>query len=507
MLQTTTATRRAGRTAGRWFGVIAAAAVIALGASACSGDTAALSSKNVGDDVADSATIAQVNDPVIDGDLIATKEADGGDGAGFIPDEIEGDVKTAQEVQAGVEVPTITDDSDLVTAEHSADQVQRVEQVHEAMPQRGGLPMIDMRISTVVPLQRVAWSQTSPFEGCATDGFDRPFYTLEVIEQANYCFKPKGGSIDSWVDVKYQIGDTPEILHITSRVPFMGDNVLTCDILNNGDNKPVLGSKYVCEKKWLGTEDGYGHGNNPQPFIVLKEKPTKQVKDLSEAQKLIKENCVDKTGRGACDYSAATQKAYLQPASEWRLYGGPQTNCNTPEAEEHNVKDGVKIAWEDRFGVAVKVDVKDALELIKAGLEVSYEHAVTEERMFEEERRGFVEYGTMHAWYIQPGMVRTTGDITIVTPYNIYKLANQQFDIPLSKNWQPIEGRGQTVSKDVAHSTHVKINCKDGSPVDELPEFPARGVPEGAQDLKGLKIAPTATFTSQPESLAAKDAQ
>ncbi|MFV0433756.1 MAG: hypothetical protein ACK5LO_07250 [Leucobacter sp.] len=501
MSHNTTAPRTPGRSAGRWFGVIAAAAVLALGASACSGDTAALSTKAIGDED-DAAVVEQVEEaettPVeqVDEDpaedLVTPKEPDGGDGSGLIPDHIEDDIKEAQEAQAEVEVPVVEDDSTPAAPEVTDEDTERVEEIEKNVRSLPSDPRISMDIESAAPLQRIAWSQTPNYKGCHADG-DRPPYTMNADSRSHWCMNIVLPSVDAWVDVQYKIGGTKEILHITSKVPMMGNNVLTCDILNNGDGKPVLNSRYFCEKSWQNSDDGYGHGNNPQPKIVLKKKPNKVVTDTTEAQQLIIDNCMKGSN---CSYKAAKQEAHLLPDTEWRLYGSPRTNCNVKKSEEHNITDSIEIAWEDRFGVKVGYDVK-FLEVIKAGLEATYEHAITESRKFEEESRGWVKYGTMHAYYVQPGVVHVEGDVVITRPEAVYELKDQQFDIPLSENWVPNNGRGQSVSRQVVHSTHVPIKCKDGRPVGEEPEFPARGLPKNAEGLTTTPVKTTPVKTKQ----------
>jgi len=472
--------------------------MLASGAAACSENTGE-ANKSAGGSQPDREPIAQANDVVVEGDLVSTKEPDGGDGSGLIPDEIEDDIQAAQKAQASVKVAVVKDDSDQVVpkaATKQTTQTKAISAVKSALPSD---PRIAMDINTAVPLQRIAWSQSPNYKAC--HDLDRPPYTMTADSKNHWCMNIVLPTTDAVVDVRYKIGGTREILHITSRVPFMGDNVLTCDILNNGDGQPVLNSKYVCEKSWQNVGENYGHGNNPKPLIVLKEKPKKTVTDPNEAQKLVKENCIDGGAKGKCNYDAATQKAYLQPSSEWRLYGDPQSNCNSKEAEDHIVKSKVEIAWEDRFGGKVGYEVK-FIEVIKAGLEATYEHAITEARAFEEEHKGFVEYGTMHAFYVQPGMVHVAGDISIVTPYNVYSVPDQQFDIPLSKSWQPVQGRGQIVPRQNVHSTHVKLTCKNGMPSGDLPGFADRGVPEDALDGNGKEIDQDATKTSASVSKA-----
>lgn len=475
MLMKTSEARGSGRAVRRWFGVIATAAVFALGASACSADTAALTNKNEGDATDSPTVIEQVDDPVIEGDLIAAKEVDGGDGSGLLPDHVVTAAEDAEDDLDDVPIVVVEGDGEPEAAPApEAEDIVKLREAMQDMPKGFVTPKMDMDIETAVPLQRIAWSQTRDAEGCST--YDRPFYTMAAGEKGGYCFRVHGGDPDAWVDVQYRIGDTKEVLHIKARVPLMGDNVVSCDIVNNGDGKPVLNSKYVCEKSWQNTDDpdGYGHGNNPKPRIVLKQKPEVVVADIAQAQQLVKDNCIK--NKSACDYSTAVQDVRELPEDEAYLYGSPHTNCSTQKEEEHSFSDSVTIGWSDSIGGSANVQVTFLKDVIKGSLEASYEHVITEERTFKNAVNGWVEYGKTHAFYVVPGVVHVEGDVRVTKPDKIYVIKDQQFDIPLAKNWNPNGGRGQAVSAVRSISRSFDTKCKDGKPVEKL-IFPDRGFP------------------------------
>ena len=458
MLKSIGATRKSGRQAGRWFGVIAIAAVVAFGVAACTGDTAALTNKSVGGEAR----------PIVDGDLISAKEEGGGDGSGQIPDELEDDVREAQEAQAETKPAVITDNSDQVVPEITLEDNERVKGLKANAKLLPGDPRIAMDISTVAPLKRTAWSQTQSFKGC--NDLDRPPFTLAAGGEQHWCMSAVLPSVDAEVDVRYQIGKTNEVLHITSKVPFTGDNVLSCEILNATTGKPVQASRYTCEKSWqnAGDKEGYGHGNNPKPRIALKMKSKIEVTDAAEARQLLLENCGD--GQPNCTYNTAHSWAALDDWSEREILSGPAFNCNNPhEPDHHEWSKGQAFDWTNKIGGEAGVKWEVIPEVLKVEASVHYEHEWTESYDFKQKLEAPVAYGTVHYFFTQQGKIYIQGDFEVSKADAIYVVKNTTFELPLAKKYKIPQGGGRVIEPVSWTSASYPITCKNGRPV-ELPD-------------------------------------
>ena len=78
MLRRVNEARVSGRRAGRWFGVVAMAAVIGIGAAGCTADTAALVKKAEGDEVIEVGPLRDIDPASIEGIAHGTASVEAG---------------------------------------------------------------------------------------------------------------------------------------------------------------------------------------------------------------------------------------------------------------------------------------------------------------------------------------------------------------------------------------------------------------------------------------------
>ena len=299
----------------------------------------------------------------------------------------------------------------------------------------GAVPHMDMTIAagTGLDLKLASQTTTQASTNCG-GGSTTPPTTVAAGESANFCFQ--SGSVfhpDAETTFTYAIADSTDVLWAHSNVPLAGSNVVECQVRKNGTDKLDTRSLYACSVAW--TADG-GHGNNPKPKVSVFAKPTAEVTDINQARKILIDNCA--AGQPECTYKSAKQQIVAAPQSQWRLYGSPQTNCNSKEPDKHIVADGQTISWKDTFGI--KATAKFDLKVVKAEVEGEYAHEIEEAHEFSEHHEQSVEYGTTAAFFIQPGVLDIVGDFLISTPDKVYSIKNFAFDIPISSQYNPPGG-------------------------------------------------------------------
>jgi hypothetical protein len=309
----------------------------------------------------------------------------------------------------------------------------------------GETPHLDVTITTdsTVALRRQTHSETEGKVSCGGADTEAPT-AIGRSSTGSFCFQV--GQLthpDAETQVNYQINDSTDVLWFHSKVPFLGNNVVDCEIRKNGSDRVSTTTPFGCSVRW--TADG-GSGNNPKPKISVFQKPTEVVTDLAQARRLLNDNCG--ANQPQCTYHADKQRVVAAPRSQWRLYGSTQTNCDSPEEpDEHEVSQKQVISWSDTFGI--KGGVKFSIAVVKAEVEIEYEHSIEEAHEFQEKHIQRVPYGKTVGFYLQPGVLNIVGDFLVALPDKVYSIKDFAFDIPLSGDYQPRGGGPRIVETNV----------------------------------------------------------
>lgn len=451
MLKNDPATRAPGRTAGRWFGVIAAAAVLALGASACSADAAALN-KSVGDDAAVEEVDLEAfyadsgkdddgsDDPLIVEKEVAEKvaetpsaEDDGGDDAGS--DEGGGEAPAPTPAPQGI-------DPDYKKRDVKNDPVK-----------------INMEIATPVALQRDYYTVSKGSVGC--DNLpDRPAYTIEANGLSHFC-SDGSKAVDAKLEAWYKIPGGKDVLWIKAEVPFVGHNVLDCEVRKAGTTQRSVDTKYTCDKAWL--TDG-GTGNNPHPKVKLVQKKVIEVTNVAQARTLLKENCDANQPR--CTYEDATSWVALDDWSERKILSGPAFNCNNPhEPDHHEWSKGQTYEWKNKIGVEAGIKWSIIPKELELEVKGHYEHEWTEAYDFKQKLEAPVAYETAHYFFTQQGNIHVKGDFYISLKDYVYLIKDTEFQLPLAEQYVLDRGLGRVIEPVSWSSSSYPIKCKNGRPI------------------------------------------
>jgi hypothetical protein len=298
-----------------------------------------------------------------------------------------------------------------------------------------GPPRIDMTVSTGdASLTLLNHSESQDTGNCG--GADtQPPSKIQPQSNADYCFQVTSIlHADAETDFTYAIDGSPDVLWGHSKVPFTRPNTLDCQIRNKDTNQQDQKSRYTCSVEWRA--DG-GAGENPRPHISVAQKPAVEVTDVDQARKILDNNCG--AGQTQCTYKASKQQIIAAPQSQWRAYGTAQTNCDSKvEPDEHEVGQKQTISWSDTFGITG--GAKFNIAIVKADVQVSYEHHIEESHEFSERHTQKVPYGKTVAFFLQPGVLDITGDFLVYTPTAVYSIKNFTFDIPLNGTYQPPGG-------------------------------------------------------------------
>ena len=264
-------------------------------------------------------------------------------------------------------------------------------------------------------------------------GYNTPFPSLGAAE------------LTFW----YKLDGTPFEVKGSALVTVVGSASKSCEILK-GPSTVSDDSPYICTVVF--TSDKHG---DPQPAWRVEKKPVTPVLDPTLQAQLLTENCG--AGQPECTYKAKSQTVLQAPKTQWQIYGSPHSNCNSKEGEEHVVETDHSIDYEN--SISVKVGAKFDIKVVKAEVEVEYQHAVTEGYTFKEKHTQKVEYGRVGAFYLQPGYVEINGDFTIVKPSVVYAINDVTFDLPLGKEVRP-NNDGPVVDPMIVRSVDLgAANC------------------------------------------------
>jgi hypothetical protein len=331
----------------------------------------------------------------------------------------------------------------------------------------GAAPRLDVTITTdaSVALRRQTHSETAGRSNCGGADTEAPV-TIGRSSTRSFCFQANGlGNLDAETEVRYEINDSQDVLWFHSKVPLIGDNKLDCEIRKNQSDSLSTATPYGCSIQWMA--DG-GHGVDPRPKISVFQKSTEVVTDVAKARQLLNDNCA--AHQPWCSYHADKQQVIAAPRSQWRLYGSTQTNCDNPdEADEHEVSQKQVISWADTFGV--KTGTKFNIGLVKAEVELEYEHSIEEAHEFEERHIQHVPYGKTVGFYLQPGVLNIVGDFVVALPEKVYEIKDFAFDIPLSGDYQPRGGGPRIVETNVIGMAW-NANCELQAPAPREPGSP-----------------------------------
>lgn len=431
-------TRLPGRIVGRWFGVIGAAAVIALGAAACSADTAA-QSKSAGDEVEEITTSLVGQLEPLDESTV-TKLADGGTGETEVQEGTLGDKENAGKPRIHMTIANTTDAIKLrgKTTKSATDTcVDR---------QASGLPK--MNLPAIV--QSVATNKSA--ESCME------------------------GSVDMELELTYSIEGSNDVLWIYTKIPTWGDNVLMCSIIDPKTWKTKYTSDYSCTKEW---QQDDGHGWNPLPKIKLWKKPTEVVNEPKKAQEILKANC--QVGMTGCTYKSASQSIQSIPNERWLSYGKPQANCIPDSHAELSAGEKQEVSWKNMVGGAVTAEMN--IGVVKGAIEAKYEHVASEGYEFQEEHRATVPFGKVMGFYIQLGVLHIEGDFNVTTKDANYIIPDTEFDLPLNNDY--VLGN-LTVHKGIVHAVAWACDASDDRSKLGAEAGPTIGIPEGAEVVESI---------------------
>ena len=448
MLKNDPATRDPGRTAGRWFGVIAAAAaMLALGASACSADAAALSKKSLGDE---DAAVEEVDLQAFYAD--PEKDDDGSDDPLIVEKEI-------------AETPSSEDDggddagSDEGGGETPSPMPQGIDPDYKKRDIKNDPVKINMEIATPVALQRDYYTVSKGSVGC--DNLpDRPAYTIEANGLSHFC-SDGSKAVDAKLEAWYKIPGGKDVLWIKAEVPFVGHNVLDCEVRKAGTTQRSVDTKYTCDKAWL--TDG-GTGNNPHPKVKLVQKKVIEVTNVAQARTLLKENCDANQPR--CTYEDATSWVALDDWSERKILSGPAFNCNNPhEPDHHEWSKGQTYEWKNKIGVEAGIKWSIIPKELELEVKGHYEHEWTEAYDFKQKLEAPVAYETAHYFFTQQGNIHVKGDFYISLKDYVYLIKDTEFQLPLAEQYVLDRGLGRVIEPVSWSSSSYPIKCKNGRPI------------------------------------------
>ena len=264
-------------------------------------------------------------------------------------------------------------------------------------------------------------------------GYNTPFPSLGAAE------------LTFW----YKLDGTPYQVKGYALVTVLGEPSKSCEILK-GPSTVSDDSPYICTVTF--TSDKHG---DPQPAWRVEKKPVTPVLDPEQQAQLLTDNCG--AGQPECTYKATSQTVLQAPKSMWQIYGSPHANCNSKGGEPHVVETDHEISYEN--SISVKVGAKFDIKVVKAEVEVEYQHAVTESYTFKERHTQTVEFGRVGAFYLQPGYVEITGDFTIVKRDVVYAINGVTFDLPLGREVRP-NNEGPVVDPMIVRSVDLgAANC------------------------------------------------
>lgn len=315
MLNMKTASRAPGRSAGRWFGVVSIAAVLALSIAGCTADPSTLSkSLEVGQ--ADAGIDTQAFYETVD--------------EGNVDDDGSDDPLIVEKEEVAEE-PAVSKDPavDPGTGEEPSPMPQGIDPDYKKRDIKNDPVKINMEIATPVALQRDYYTASKGSVGCE-NMLDRPPYTIEANGLGKFC-SDGSKAIDAKIEAWYKIPGGKDVLWFKVEVPFVGHNVLDCEVRKAGTTERSVDTKYTCEKAWL--TDG-GTGNNPHPKVKLVQKKVIEVTNVAQARTLLKENC--NANQPRCTYEDATSWVALDDWTEREILSGPAFNCNNPHEPDHH---------------------------------------------------------------------------------------------------------------------------------------------------------------------------
>lgn len=455
MLERIDEARVSGRRAGRWFGVVAVAAVIGIGAAGCTADTAALVKKAEGDEAIEIGPMRDIDPASIEGIAHGTASVEGG---GEVTD-MQPEVLPETEMPADGLQAQKYEDFGLATAVHMFIANAATESVTK----------LGSTISKV-------------HSGCGSYDADedRKLRNLPAVIEAidagrmgESCMQSDG---DAFVQATYTIDNSPYLFWTYAKTPRVGNNEVKCTILNAKDWKEVKTSPYSCTYEWLQDD---GHGLNPMPKIKLWKKPDITVTDPVQVQQILSNNCksVDSPN---CKFTAKVQRFETLPKKQWILYGNAQGNCIDDSHAELKVGDEQEVSWKKMIGVTATGEMH--IGPVKAGLEATYEYAWAEKQTFKEEHSMTIPKGKIAGFYIAAGVLHVEGDFMVRANNATYLLPNTVFNLPLTEDYHD----GDTVIQK-GPILPVAWNCPASGDLG-AEQAPAFGIPDGAEIVDPAKI-------------------
>lgn len=456
MLNMKTASPASGRAAGRWFGVVSVAAVLALGIAGCSADPSVSSkSLDAGQENVEIGPMPDIDPASIEGIAFGTASVEAG---GAVTD-------FQPEVLPGTEMPG----ADLKASKREDSGL--ASRVHLWLAAGDNITKLGNEYSK-------AHSDCGSYDDEENSHLrDLPFVVESVAAggMQESCIEADG---DAFVQATYKIGDSPYLLWTYAKTPRVGSNEVKCTILNAKDWKETKNSPYSCTTEWL--QDG-GHGLNPMPKIKLWKKIDVTVTDPAQVEQILSANC--KTAGPNCVYHATVQKFMQLPKKQWIPYGNPQGNCIPNSEAKLTVGDEQKVTWKKMIGVTASGEME--IGPVKAGLKASYEYAWGAETSFKEEHEMTVPEGKIAGFFIAAGVLHVEGDFTVSTPSAIYHIPNATFNLPLTADYND----GDTVIRK-GPILPAAWDCPSDDAAGNLsaaqtPEF---GLPDGAELLDPAKV-------------------
>lgn len=279
-------------------------------------------------------------------------------------------------------------------------------------------------------------------EVCTNPAQDLP---ETVSGQSSWCVEVRDhdsypdSRIVFYYEILKRVGDkwqnTGEYMDGYAKVPYVGENQLSCVIKNRETNADAgVASPYTCSYNWA---DSNPHSVDPQPHWTISAKPTVNVTDPQQAVDLLTKNCKAGHQTPECSYTATSQKVEAAPKDEWQLYGQPYANCSTKPSAPYSLEVEHKLSWEDSIAVKVGVEAEVIPEIVKASVDVEYKHKVGAEYSIKQSYHAEVEYRKLVGFYIQPGYLAIEGNFVVTTQSAVYRIDNFTLHLPLGEEYSP----------------------------------------------------------------------
>lgn len=248
-------------------------------------------------------------------------------------------------------------------------------------------------------------------------------------------------------------------------VPMIGERKIDCSIGMAGSADPSTKAPFSCTTSWTGS----GYDSKPHWKVTTKPVQVIDASDSAEAARaaqLIGENC-QITDTPRCVWTR-TQKssAFLPNRKDWQSLTNWADSCPPTDPARPFVltsNRNVQISWSDKVGGKIFSKVAGDVLVVKVevGLEVSFEHSITQSDSYGEGYQYSIPYGYRSALYLQHGMLEVHGNFSISSDTDRYLIKNAIFRFPLERDVQ-VEGRGQPVPRGVVN--HVDIPCSEKAP-------------------------------------------